>query len=394
MADRAIQLMREAEAAAVRAIELRREIHRHPELGNDENRTSELVQRTLEECGWEVSRPMGTSVVGLLRGSKPGKTVAIRADMDALRIQENTGLPFSSEVPGVMHACGHDFHTAGLLGAAMLLSEHRNELIGNVKLFFQPDEEMNGGAQRMIDALCLENPHVDAVFGAHVDPDLPAGSVGVRYGKMYAASDIFKIVIRGAGCHGASPETGIDPIAVGAQVISALQQIVSRRVCPTDSAVVTVGSFHAGTQPNVIPDSAAIEGILRTLGDATRQRVREMLANTVEGVCAALGAKAEIRMIESYPGIVNYDESVRLVEAAARELLGDARVFTIDAPTMATEDFGAFIRDIPGAFFKIGVGNPEIGASYPIHSPRFIADEAAMPALIAMHASIALRFLG
>ena len=146
MADRAIQLMREAEAAAVRAIELRREIHRHPELGNDENRTSELVQRTLEECGWEVSRPMGTSVVGLLRGSKPGKTVAIRADMDALRIQENTGLPFSSEVPGVMHACGHDFHTAGLLGAAMLLSEHRNELIGNVKLFFQPDEEMNGGA--------------------------------------------------------------------------------------------------------------------------------------------------------------------------------------------------------------------------------------------------------
>lgn len=394
MADRAIQLMREAEAAAVRAIELRREIHRHPELGNDENRTSELVQRTLEECGWEVSRPMGTSVVGLLRGSKPGKTVAIRADMDALRIQENTGLPFSSEVPGVMHACGHDFHTAGLLGAAMLLSEHRNELIGNVKLFFQPDEEMNGGAQRMIDALCLESPHVDAVFGAHVDPDLPAGSVGVRYGKMYAASDIFKIVIRGAGCHGASPETGIDPIAVGAQVISTLQQIVSRRVCPTDSAVITVGSFHAGTQPNVIPDSAAIEGILRTLGDATRQRVREMLKNTVEGVCAALGAKAEIRMIESYPGIVNYDESVKLVDAAARELLGDAHVFTIDAPTMATEDFGAFIRDIPGAFFKIGVGNPEIGATYPIHSPRFVADEAAMPALIAMHAAIALRFLG
>ena len=232
------------------------------------------------------------------------------------------------------------------------------------------------------------------MFGAHVDPDLPAGSVGVRYGKMYAASDIFKIVIRGAGCHGASPETGIDPIAVGAQVISALQQIVSRRVCPTDSAVITVGSFHAGTQPNVIPDSAAIEGILRTLGDATRQRVREMLANTVEGVCAALGAKAEIRMIESYPGIVNYDESVKLVDAAARELLGDAHVFTIDAPTMATEDFGAFIRDIPGAFFKIGVGNPEIGATYPIHSPRFVADETAMPALITMHAAIALRFLG
>ena len=393
MAETSFDILRAAEAAAPEAVALRREIHRHPEMGNEERRTSELVCDALEKMGWEISRPVGTSVVALLRGGRPGKTVVLRADMDALRIQEATGLSFSSEISGVMHACGHDFHTAALLGAARVLSPRRDAIKGNVKLFFQPDEEGSGGAQRMIDAGCLDDPKVDAVFGAHVDPDLPAGVIGIRYGKAYAASDVFRITVHGAGCHGASPEAGIDPIAIGAQVVTALQQIVSRRTSPTDSAVVTVGSFHAGEQVNVIPDRAIIGGILRTLGPDMRASVREQLRHVAGGVCEAMGARAEIEIRESYPGVVNWDESCDLVRDVVRSLLGPDRVRVIDAPTMGTEDFGCFIRDIPGAFYKIGVRNPEIGATHPIHSPRFIADEAAMAPLIAVHVGTVLRFL-
>ena len=384
-------LLAEARRYAPQAIDLRRQIHRFPEMGNEEARTSALIERTLIELGWAVERPMGTSVVATLRGSAPGGCVALRADMDALRIQENTGMPFSSEVPGVMHACGHDFHTAGLLGAAMLLSDHRDEFRGSVRLLFQPDEEGNGGAQRMIEAGCLEAPHVDAVFGAHVDPDLPAGTVGLKYGKMYAASDTFRVIIRGEGCHGASPEGGIDAIAIGAQVVTALQQIVSRRIAPTDSAVISVGSFHAGAQQNAIADAATLEGIIRTLGSETRARVQKMFRDTVEGVCSAMGARAEITVRESYPGVVNWDESVSIVRNVATDILGEAAVQLIDQPTMGTEDFGYYIRETPGAFFKIGVRNPDIGAVYPIHSPHFIADEAALPALMAVHAGLALE---
>lgn len=373
------------------AIALRRDIHRHPELGNDEKRTSALVARTLEGLGWAVARPVGTAVMATLEGSEPGRTVALRADMDALRIQEETGLPFASEVPGVMHACGHDFHTAGLLGAAMVLTPLRETLRGRVRLLFQPDEEGDGGAERMIAAGCLEG--VDAVFGAHVDPDLPSGSAGFKYGKMYAASDVFTVVIHGVGCHGASPEEGVDAIAVGAQLVSALQQLVSRRVAPTDAAVITVGSFHAGAQVNVVSDRAELQGIMRTLGPQTRTRVKQLFKQTVEGVCAAMGARAEIHIRESYPGVVNCDAMVDIARRAAAETLGEDRVTMLNTPTMATEDFGYFTQTVPGAFYKIGVRNPEIGAVHPIHSPKFIADETAMANLIALHAGIALKFL-
>lgn len=384
--------LEEARLYAPKAIALRREIHRHPEIGNAEHKTSTLIADTLTELGWEVSRPMGTSVVALL-GNTDGPTVAFRADMDALRIQEAAEVPFRSEVSGMMHACGHDFHCAGLLGAAMLLSAHRKELAGNVKLLFQPDEEGLGGAQRMIAAGCLDNPRVDAVFGAHVDPDLPAGTIGLIYGKMYAASDTFRVVIRGEGSHGAQPEDGVDAIAIGAQVVMALQQIVSRRVAPTDAAVVTVGTFHAGTQMNAIADQAVLEGILRTLGPESREKVREWFKNTVSGVCTALGGTAEISMRESYPGIVNHDAMVDLARMIAEATLGTEAVRILPNPTMGTEDFGYFLQNVPGAFYKIGVGNPTIGATYPIHSPKFIADEAAMAPLIAMHAALAARFV-
>ena len=377
--------------AANRAIELRRAIHRHPEMGNEEHVTSALAANTLETLGWEIARPVGTSVMATLRGGHPGKTVAFRADMDALRIREATGLPFQSEVDGVMHACGHDFHTAGLLGAAMLLTPLKADLHGSVRLLFQPDEEGSGGAQRMIEAGCLEG--VDAIFGAHVDPDLPAGTLGLKYGKMYAASNTFRVVIRGEGCHGATPSDGIDAIAVGAQVVAALQQIVSRRVSPTDSAVVTVGTFHAGTQMNAVADEAVLEGIIRTLGPDSRARVVRLFRETAEGVAAAMGARAEVTIRESYPGVVNHDAMVAFARGVAANVLGPEKVALLDQPTMGTEDFGYFLQVVPGAFYKIGVRGEAVGAVHPIHSPKFIIDESAMPSLIAMHANLALRFL-
>ena len=385
-------IISEACTAAPKAVELRRAIHRHPEMGNEEYLTSALIEKTLRGLGWTVERPMGTSVVATLTGSKSGRTAAFRADMDALRIQEATDLAFSSEVPGVMHACGHDFHCAGLLGAAMVLANCREDLHGTVKLLFQPDEEGDGGARRMIEAGCLSNPNVDAVFGAHVDPDLPAGTIGLKYGKMYAASDTFKITIRGAGCHGASPNDGVDALTIGAQVVTAVQQIVSRRVAPTDAAVISFGIFHAGTQMNAIAETCVMEGIIRTLGPETRRQVRELFRETVSGICHAMGAEADIVMRESYPGIVNDDGMVDFVRDTASALLGASNVVMLKDPTMGTEDFGCFSQAVPGAFYKIGVRNPAIGAVYPIHSPRFIAEEEAMVSLIALHTAVALGF--
>ena len=385
-------IISEACTAAPKAVELRRAIHRHPEMGNEEYLTSALIEKTLRGLGWTVERPMGTSVVATLTGPKSGRTAAFRADMDALRIQEATDLAFSSEVPGVMHACGHDFHCAGLLGAAMVLANCREDLHGTVRLLFQPDEEGDGGARRMIEAGCLSNPDVDAVFGAHVDPDLPAGTIGLKYGKMYAASDTFKITIRGAGCHGASPNDGVDALTIGAQVVTAVQQIVSRRVAPTDAAVISFGIFHAGTQMNAIAETCVMEGIIRTLGPETRRQVRELFRETVSGICHAMGAEADIVMRESYPGIVNDDGMVDFVRDTASALLGASNVVMLKDPTMGTEDFGCFSQAVPGAFYKIGVRNPAIGAVYPIHSPRFIAEEEAMVSLIALHTAVALGF--
>lgn len=385
--------MKEAQTVGDKAVELRRAIHAHPETGNREIETSRLIEKTLMELGIEVARPVGTAVVGTLRGAHPGKTIAFRADMDALPLQEETDLPFKSAVPGVMHACGHDFHTAGLLGAAMVLARHREDLHGNVKFFFQPDEEDSGGAQRMIQAGCMDNPKVDAVFGAHVDTDLPTGYIGFKYGKAYAASDMFTVTIKGAGCHGASPQDGIDAIAIGAQVISAIQQIVSRRTSPTDAAVVTVGAFHAGTAGNVIAQEATLKGILRTLGPEMRLKTRRLFTETVEGICAAMGAQAEVVIRESYPGVVNWDEMVDFAKNVAEAAVGREKIRIFDQPTMGTEDFGYFIQDVPGVFYKIGVGNPAIGASYPMHSPKFVADEDALPILIGVHAAIAAAYL-
>jgi len=383
----------DADSLKEEIIRLRRDIHMHPELGNEEHRTAALVEETLRGLGIETRRIAGTGVVGILRGNAPGQTVALRADMDALPIPEENEVAYASLAHGKMHACGHDMHTAGLLGAAVLLSRRRERLAGNVKFLFQPAEESSGGALPMIEGGALENPTVDAVFGLHCTPELPTGTMGVAYGKAYAASDSFDVVIRGKACHGAVPQNGIDAIVVGAQVVSALQTFVSRNMDPVDSAVVTIGKFNGGYQSNIIADRVELSGIIRTLDSETRRKAIASVGNMIQGVTVALGAASEITFTEGYPPLINHRTMVDFVRKTAEEVLGPGKAVVLEKPTMTVEDFAYFLQKAPGAFFQLGVRNEGKGLVHPLHSGRFDADEDALPLAAAMHAQIALSFL-
>ena len=382
-------LLDEAARLQPELIALRRDLHRHPELGRAETRTAQRVEAELHAAGVSPLRVADTGVVGTLQGALPGRCVALRADMDALPVQEDTGLPFSSENAGVMHACGHDLHTAALIGAARILAAHRDQLRGSVKFFFQPDEEGNGGAQRMINDGCMEQ--VDAVFGAHVAPELPAGTVAVCPGAAYAASNPFDIVVRGRGAHGAEPNLGADAIAAGSAIVTAIQSLVSREISPLDSAVVTIGSFHAGTARNILAGEARLSGILRCFGQPMRERLTRRLTTMVEGIAAAMGVTAEVAIQWGYAGVVNDPQMAELVRTSALRLLGSSNVSAAQ-PSLTTEDFGAFLAHAPGCYWHIGVGRPEENSA-PLHSPKFNPDESAIGLTAALHAQIALDFL-
>lgn len=368
-------------------------LHRHPERGNQEHQTADLVRRRLEELGIPYIPMAGTGTAALIRGSRPGKTVGFRADMDALPITEETGLPYASQTPGVMHACGHDFHTAALLGAAQLLAERQADLAGNVKLFFQPDEECDGGAARMIEEGCMEDPAVDAMLCCHVESGIPTGTLSVRPGPICAASNPFTVTLRGRGTHGAKPHLGSDVIAAGAQLVTALQTIASRRTDPTEPVVVTVGSFHSGTAGNVLPEEAVLSGILRTMGGGARERVKADFRAIVSGIAAAMGVEADIRIVESYPCCDNDPALTDLVRRAAAEILGPENVLELGEPSLGADDFGYFANLVPGCYYYIGVGNEAKGFTAPNHNPRFAADPEALPLAAAVAAQAALDFL-
>ncbi|MDE7260825.1 MAG: amidohydrolase, partial [Oscillospiraceae bacterium] len=281
--------------------ELFYDIHQNPELGCLERRTAGCIRRRLEALGIPCTPLADTGTMAVIQGARPGKTIGFRADIDALPIAEDTGLPYASQTPGVMHACGHDLHTAALLGAAELLWKRREALHGAVKLFFQPDEEGDGGASRMIAAGCMENPHVDAMLCCHVDSSIPTGTLSAKFGPACAASNPFTVILRGRGSHGAKPHLGTDVIAAGAQIITALQTISSRRVSPTDPVVVTVGAFHSGEAGNVLPEEARFSGMIRTMSAGTREQVKADFHSIVTGAAAAMGVEAEIRMVDGYP---------------------------------------------------------------------------------------------
>ncbi len=372
------QWMKEAEKLAPELKALRREFHRHPELGNQEFRTAARVEAWLHSCGIETVRLTDTAVMGILHGAKPGPTVALRADMDALPINEATGCPFASEVPGVMHACGHDVHTASALGAARLLSLHREELAGNVRFFFQPDEEDRGGAERMIAAGCMDD--VRAVFGAHISPTLPLGKVGIRYGRFYAASAMFNVTVCGKSAHGAEPEKGRDALAAAAEMVSAIREM--NNFDPKNRLVVTIGSFHAGTARNIIAEKAEFRGMIRTLGPELRQQICDRLTQIVESTARAYDLTAETEIIMSYVGVTNTDKETTIVESAAKAALGEENVVIIEEPTMTTEDMGYFIARAAGSFYHIGAG-----CSLPLHNAGFLPDERAVPLAAGVHAA-------
>lgn len=356
-----------------KAIEWRRHIHQNPELSFKENNTADYVEGILKNLGnIETMRPTPTSVIGILKGGKPGKTVAFRADMDALPVEEETGLSFASSVKGVSHACGHDAHTAMLLGTATTLSKMQKQIPGTVYFIFQHAEEyFPGGAQEIIKSGALKG--IDAFFGLHVVANAPVGTIGILpSGPASTNSDGFNLTIQGKGSHGSMPNLGVDPIVVGAEIVNNLQTIVSRNVPPGEMAVVTIGRFQSGKANNVIPETADLGATVRTITDETRQLVAQRIKTIVNDICHAYGAKADLDYIFSYSAIQNSPELCELAKKAAIQAIGKEHV--IDAPRMtASEDFSYYKEVAPTCFIVLGVGD---GAAN--HSPKFNLDEKAL----------------
>lgn len=369
-------------------IEWRREIHRRPELGFQEHHTSGLVERELVRAGIDVRRVATTGVVGTLTGSRPGKTLLLRADMDALPIPERSGEPFSSTVPNVMHACGHDAHTAMLLGAAMWLAARRDELHGTIKFVFQPAEEGPGGAKPMIDEGVLESPRVDAAVMIHVFPLLPAGVIGWRTGPIQASVDDFAIEIVGRGGHAASPQLGVDTIPIAAELVSALQRITSREVDPLESVVVAIGTLHGGYRRNVIADRTELTGTIRCFNQQLRASMRERLKRIAEGICKAHGARCNITYEPGYPPVINHEGLTLRVVEIARGTQGLA-CQELPAPRMGAEDFAYFAQAVPGCMLRLGVAPDGVANPPMLHSPEFRLNEKALRSGVAIFCALA-----
>jgi amidohydrolase len=370
----------------------RRHLHQNPEPSFHEERTARFVAETLESFpGIEVSRPTRTSVLGRLSGARPGQVLAIRADMDGLPIQEENDFEFASQRPGVMHACGHDAHTAMLLATAKVLSGLREDLPGEVRFLFQHAEELfPGGADEMIGAGVMDG--VDAVIGAHVWSPLEAGKIGIVYGPAMAGPDTFWITVHGRGGHAAMPHQTVDPIVVGAQLVTSLQHIVSRSTDPLGAAVVSVTQFVAGTTHNVIPGSVQMQGTVRTFEPALRSSIPELMERHVKGVTEAHGAGYDFKYEHGYRVVVNEPRITGVVEATVRDVLGPSAVEMMK-PNMGGEDFSAFAERAPGCFFFIGVGNTGKGIVHPHHHPRFTVDEDALAPGVAVFVQTARRLL-
>lgn len=360
-------------------VEIRRDLHRHPELGFDEHRTAEMVARELHKLGLEVTEKVATTgVVGLLRGGRPGPTVLVRADMDGLPLQEHNETSYVSTTPRVMHACGHDGHVAMGLGTARWLAKHRDDIAGTVKFVFQPAEEGPGGALPMIQAGVLENPKVDVALGLHLWNNLPLGEIGITDGPMMACADHFTLHIIGVGGHGAQPERTVDPIVVAAHVITALQSVASRRVDPFDAVVVTVGAIHGGQAGNVIPERVEMKGTVRAMHPALRDQLQPMMDKIIGGVCEAFGARYKFDYDHGYPATINDVDVAAMVRSCARDVVGSVGR-TVSPRTMGGEDMSYFLNEVPGCFFFMGCNNRERGLIHPHHSPLFDFDEDVLP---------------
>lgn len=358
-------------------VALRRHFHQHPETGFNEYETAKFVSDKLTALN--IAHRTGvakTGIVADITGGLPGKTVALRADMDALTISEKTGLPYASVNDGVMHACGHDAHTASLLGAAIVLGELRAELPGTVRLIFQPAEEGPGGAAPMIAEGALDG--VAAIVGAHVWQELPVGTVAVRYGPAMACLDAIDVTILGAGCHGAAPHHGVDAVAVACQVVTALQTIASREVNPVTPVVVTIGTINGGYAYNIIADEIAMKGTVRALDNKLRATLPERIERIIAGVAKAMRADYRFEYRFGYPPLVNDDAVTASVEGTLRRLFGAGNVVKRAEPSMGGEDFAYYLQKVPGTFINVGSSNAAKGLTSPGHKSTFNIDEAAL----------------
>ena len=367
-------------------IGLRREFHRIPEEGNILPKTQARVCEELDKLGIPYKKGSeDSSIVALIEGGQPGKVIALRADMDALPIHEETGLPFASEHDGFMHACGHDTHMAMLLGAARILSEHKAELKGTVKLLFQTGEELANGSRFMLRDKCLSNPEVDAVFGLHIGSiagtETPTGVVTAAPGPLMASYDKFVLNIQGTGCHGSTPEKGKDPVVIAANIVLALEEIIAREIAAPKPAVVTIGKINAGFAYNVIPGTVVIEGTTRALDEDTRQYLAKRIGEISENIAHAYGGECTMEMVWGAAPVVNNHEMAILAGDAAAQVVGEENVHrAIPAPIMGGEDFAYFLMEKPGAYLFLSSANPDIpGATAPHHNCKFTVDEDVLP---------------
>ncbi|MEO0535680.1 MAG: M20 family metallopeptidase [Cyanobacteria bacterium P01_A01_bin.123] len=357
----------------------RRQLHQHPELGFREIGTGRFISQQLTKWGIEHQTAVAqTGIVATIHGERLGPVLGIRADMDALPIQELNQVPYRSLNDGVMHACGHDGHVTVALGTAHYLATHRDRFAGTVKILFQPAEEGPGGAKPMIESGVLENPTVDAIIGLHLWNNLPLGSVGVRTGPMMAATELFEFTIKGKGGHGAIPHQTVDSIVVGAQVVNALQTIVARNVDPLKSAVVTVGKFQAGTAKNVIADSAVLGGTIRYFDAAYEQFFKQRIEQILAGTCQSHGAAYAFNYQPLYPPLINDSAMADLVRSVALSVVETPAGVVPECQTMGGEDMAFFLREVPGCYFFLGAANEAKGLAYPHHHPRFDFDETAL----------------
>jgi amidohydrolase len=357
----------------------RRSIHQKPELGFQEHLTATSIAKQLTT--WSIPHQTGiakTGIVAIIEGKKPGKVIAIRADMDALPIQEANQVSYRSQNDGKMHACGHDGHVAIALGTAYYLNQQKEHLSGTVKIIFQPAEEGPGGAKPMIEAGVLKNPDVDAIIGLHLWNNLPLGSVGVRSGALMAAVECFRLQILGKGGHGAMPDQTIDSIVVGSQIVNALQTIVSRNINPLDAAVVTVGEFHGGTALNVIADSVTLSGTVRYFNPQLESVIGQKIEAIIAGICQSHGATYKLDYWQLYPPTVNDSGMAQLVASVANEVVETPMGVVPECQTMGGEDMSFFLQQVPGCYFFVGSANAKLGLTYPHHHPRFDFDETAL----------------
>ncbi len=369
--------------------EIRREIHRHPELRMKEFNTARIVKEELEALGIEVfSEYAGTTaVLARIKGEEPGPVRAFRADMDALPIKEETGLPYASEIDGVMHACGHDFNTSIVLGLAHILKMEQDNLKGEVVFVFQPGEEGGFGGKILADSSFIERFGISYIVAQHLYPDVPLGKIGYRKGLTTANADGFTITVRGKGGHGARPDRGVDPVAVASHMVVAFSTICAREVSPLDPTVITVGSIHAGTAGNIIPDTATLVGTIRTLGEKNRKFVAERVEGVAKSIADGFRAEADVTIGKGYPSLSNDPEITDRLKRAGEAFLGEENVIEITEPTMGAEDFAFYLKKIPGTFYRVGVG-----PCAPLHNARFSPSEEVLKIGMGVNATLALIF--